>query len=440
MKPIIKSTGTLFCCFLICAMSGFTFYPSAGSKISAGTAKVNITPAVPIPMSGYRSRTKPFEGIHDSIYARAIVFSDGENKAAIISAEIIGFSNSFCEETSSLIEQEVGIKQENILLTVIHNHSGPVTRVSKDDVSPEVNAYADELKKKLIGLVLEADGNLQPVSLGAGKGECRMNINRRAEDGKGNIQLGRNPYGPCDHEVGVVRIDDAKGNIMSLILNWPCHAVVMGPRNYFISGDWPGATSRYLEDSLDKSVVAPILIGASGDINPIYGPHIDFVDVNSYAYALDAIGYDLGKEAIRVSGDIQTLSTGKIRAIQKSIYLPGKVEDPNRLHHQAYDPGNDVEVRLSAIKIGNVIFAGVNGEVFNQIGVKLKNLSPYSNTFFLTHCNGSCGYLVSDEAIPKGGYEVRSTSAQSGAESGIIEGFLQMINELSKEDDDPVSI
>ncbi len=165
------------------------------------TAKVNITPAVPIPLSGSRSRTKPFEGIHDSIYARAIVFSDGGNKAAIISAEIIGFSNSFCEETSGLIEQKVGIKQENILLTVIHNHSGPVTRVYKDDVSPEVNAYADELKKKLIRLVIEADGN---------------------------IQLGRNPCGPCDHEVGVVHIDDVEGNIMSLLLNWLCHAVGYG--------------------------------------------------------------------------------------------------------------------------------------------------------------------------------------------------------------------
>jgi hypothetical protein len=431
MKLILKSTVIFFCCFLVTVISGFAYYTPSSGSISAGTAKINITPAVPVPMSGYRSRIKPFEGIHDSIYARAIVFSDGENKAAIISAEIIGFSNSFCEETSSLIEQEVGIKQENILLTVVHNHSGPVTRVYKDDVSPEVNAYADELKQKMVELVIEADRNLQPVSLGAGKGECRMNINRRAEDGKGNIQLGRNPYGPCDHEVGVVRIDDAEGNIISLLLNWPCHAVVMGPRNYFISGDWPGATSRYIEDSLDKSVIAPILIGASGDINPIYGPHIDFVDVNSYAYALDAIGYDLGNEAIRVSRDIQTFSAGTIKAIQRSIYLPGKVEDPNRLHHQAYDPGNDVEVRLSAIKIGNVVFAGVNGEVFNQIGVRLKNLSPYSNTFFLTHCNGSCGYLVSDEAIPKGGYEVRSTSARSGAESGIIKGLLEMINELS---------
>lgn len=430
MKPIFTSRGTLACCLALFT-AGFTFCPDASAQISAGTAKVNITPAVPIPMSGYRSRTKPFEGIHDSIYARAIVFSDGENKAAIVSAEIIGLSNSFCEETARLIEQEAGIRPDHILLSAVHSHSGPVTRVYQDDVSAEVKAYADELQQKLAGLVLAADRNLQPVSIGAGKGECLMNINRRAQDGRGNIQLGRNPYGPCDHEVQVLRIDDAEGNIKSLLLDWPCHGVVMGPRNYLISGDWPGATARYIEDSLGKAVVAPILIGASGDINPIYGPHIDFVDVNSYAYALDAIGYDLGCKAIRVSGEIQTWPSGNIRAIQKSIYLPGKAEEPNRLHHKAYAPGNDIEVRLSALKIGTVIFAGVNGEVFNQIGVRLKNLSPFANTFFLTHCNGSCGYLVSDEAVPEGGYEVRSTSVRSGAESGIIDGLLQMINELS---------
>jgi neutral ceramidase len=430
MRSIILSVGMLVWSLPGLVVTGAEPHAAATPQLSAGTAKINITPPVPIPMSGYRSRTKPLEGIHDSIYARAVVFSDGEHKAAIVSAEIIGLSNAFCEETSGLIEKATGIPQECILLTVVHNHSGPVTRVYATDVSPDVKNYSAELQQKILTLVTEADSRLQPVRLGAGKGECRMNINRRAEDGHGHIQLGRNPYGPCDHEVGVVRMDDSRGKILSLLVNWPCHGVVMGPRNYLISGDWPGATSRFIEDSLGGQAMAPILIGASGDINPLYGPHIDFVDVNSYAYALDAIGYDLGKEAIRVSGEIQTRPEGQIMGMQKSIYLPGKVEEPNRLHHQAYDPGNDVEVRLSVLKIGPVIFTGVNGEVFNQIGVKFRELSPYTHTYFLTHCNGSCGYLVSDEAIGKGGYEVRSTSVRSGAESGIIEGLLQMVNEL----------
>ncbi len=384
---------------------------------------INITPETPIPMSGYGSRKDPFQGIHDSIWARAIVFSDGINKAAIVSAEIIGLSDVTVTEISNRIEKKSGIDQDNILMTVVHNHSGPVTRVYSKNISPEVDAYVKELQEKLVQLVINADKNLQPARIGAGKGECKMNINRRANDGKGNIQLGRNPYGPCDHEVGVVRIDDEQGNLMSLLIDWPCHAVVMGPRNLLVCGDWPGATSRYVEDSLNLPVCSPILVGASGDINPIYGPHIDFVDINSYAYALDAIAYDLGNEAIRISNEIKTSSNGEIKSVRKSIFLPPKVEDPE----------NDVEVRLSVIRIGDIVLAGINGEVFNQIGVKIREQSPYPNTFIITHCNGSSGYLVSDAAIPEGGYEVRVTKAKSGAEEGIINGLLEMIGELDEQ-------
>ena len=153
--------------------------------------------------------------------------------------------------------------------------------------------------------------------------------------------------------------------------------------------------------------------------------------MNSYAYALDAIAYDLGNEVIRVNKDIKTKSTTTIRALQKSIFLPGKGEETNGKDPSVDDPVNDIEVRLSVIKVGNIIFAGVNGEVFNQIGVKIKNQSPFTNTIVLTHCNGSCGYLVSDEAFPKGGYEVRTAKVKSGAERGIIDGILGMIDDLS---------
>ena len=403
--------------------------PSELPDISAGVAMINITPETPIPMSGYGSRKDPFEGIHDSIYARAIVFSDGQNKAAVVSAEIIGLSDFFVDDITKRIEQETGIRYDHILMTVVHNHSGPVTRVYNKNVSPEVDAYVNTLRKKLVQLVVNADKDLKPARIGAGTGECKMNINRRANDGKGNIQLGRNPYGPCDHEVGVIRIDDEQGNVMSLLIDWPCHGVVMGPRNLLICGDWPGATSRYVEDSLGMPGIAPILIGASGDINPIYGPHIDFVDINSYAYALDAIAFDLGNEAIRVFNEIETSAYGEIKALQKSIFLPGKEEDKDQEDESA-ETANEVEVRLSAIRIGDIVLAGINGEVFNQIGVTIRDQSPYPNTFIITHCNGSAGYLVSDAAIPEGGYEVRVTHAKSGAEEGIINGLLSMIEEL----------
>ncbi|MCK4965474.1 hypothetical protein KAS50_00505, partial [bacterium] len=63
-------------------------YAESRNTLSAGTAKINITPLTPIPMSGYGGRKDPYKGVHDELFARVIVFSDGERKAAILSADL----------------------------------------------------------------------------------------------------------------------------------------------------------------------------------------------------------------------------------------------------------------------------------------------------------------------------------------------------------------
>jgi len=440
---LIKSIGLFVLLAVLVEVTNCEASPIPKNALFAGTSKVIITPQTPIPMSGYGSRKDPFKGVHDDLFARVVVFSDGENKAVLITADVIGFSNSFWEETTKLITTETGIKEEFVMLSAVHNHDGPVTRVYSKDSSAEVNAYVKDLMSKIVGATKEANNNLVPVSIGAGKGECKMNINRRAPDGKGGISLGRNPYAPCDHEVGVISVDDMTGNHLAIIMNWPCHGVVLGPHNYLISGDWPGAASRYIEEGSDGKFIAPVIVGASGDINPIYGPHIDFEENSSYSYGKEAIGEDLGKESLRVIQSIQTFSTGKISALQRVIQLQAKEKVSGNLQRPENKGDDFMEVRLSALKIGNIVLTGVSGEVFNQISVKMKNQSPYSNTFMITHCNGSSGYLVSEDAYPKagvtksedkyipvGGYEVNSTRAKTGAEKAIIENLLEMINKL----------
>ncbi|MEP7111168.1 MAG: neutral/alkaline non-lysosomal ceramidase N-terminal domain-containing protein [Ferruginibacter sp.] len=414
-----------------------------GNMLYAGTSKILITPGTPIPMSGYGGRNAPFKGVHDDLFARVIAFSDGVNKAILITTDLIGISNSIWEETTKRISKETGIKKEYVLLSAVHNHGGPVIKVYEDDSSAEVNAYVEELQGKIVIATKDALSKLVRVRIGAGKGECKMNINRRAPDGKGEISLGRNPYAPCDHEVGVISIEDNSGSLIAIIMNWPCHGVVLGPRNYLITGDWPGAASRYVEEGAGGKLIAPVIVGASGDINPIYGPHIDFEDHNAYAYGKDAIGEDLGKESMRISKEIQAFSSGKITALQRVISLPAKEKEETQFLQPASGKDDSLQVRLSAVKIGRIILTGVSGEVFNQISVKMRNQSPYSFTFMITHCNGSSGYLVSEDAYPKkgisgsenkyipiGGYEVGSTRAKTGAEKAIIENLLQMINEL----------
>ena len=89
------------------------------------------------------------------------------------------------------------------------------------------------------------------------------------------------------------------------------------------------------------------------------------------------------------------------------------------------------------------MLTGVSGEVFNQISVKMRKLSKYPFTIMITHCNGSSGYLVTDDAYPldgvpemknkakpTGGYETNTTRVSSGAERAIIENLVQMVNKM----------
>jgi neutral ceramidase len=432
----------LFLCIISIAQKN-KVVPASKNILLAGTAKISITPGTPIPMSGYGGRDAPFKGVHDDIFARIIAFSDGANKAVLITTDLIGISNSIWEETTKRITKETGIKKEYILLSAVHNHSGPGIRVYEKDSSAEVSSYIEELTRKIVIATKDALNKLIPVNIGAGKGECKMNINRRAPNGNEEISLGQNPYAPCDHEVGVIDVNDKSGNPLAIIMNWPCHGVVLGPGNYLITGDWPGAASKYIEDRSGGKIIAPVIVGASGDINPIYGPHIDFENNNSYAYGKDAIGEDLGKESLRITKEIQRFSFGKITAIQRVISLPAKAKNSQNYLQPQSKEDDSLKVRLSAIKIGNIILTGVSGEVFNQISVKMRKQSPYTFTFMITHCNGSSGYLVSDDAYPKegvsgsenkyiptGGYEVGSTRVKSGAEKAIIENLLEMISEL----------
>ena len=415
-------------------------YSADEAKLSAGVAKVNITPKEKIPIGWHSGENIPYEGIHDEVFSRVIVFSYDKNKAAIISVDLSGFSHSSWEELTKRIEKETGIAREYIMLCATHTHSGPTHNLASYgmNTTPEVTAYTENLKDNIIQSVKDAVSNLGPVSIGAGKGECKMNMNRRARLAIGGLWLGKNPDGPCDHEVHILRMDDMNGNIKSIFVNWPCHGTVMGPENNYLTGDWLSATALFVEKEYGNKIIVPVTAGASGDIDPVIGPHgTTFSDqrINS-----DIYGILVGEEAIKVAKDAIMSSLGTIKASQRVITLPGKLshrqmKDVPFREIQKLKPGTfisvpDVEIRLSAIRIGNIVFAGISAEAFNEIGTQIKKLSPYANTFIVTHCNGSSGYVPTDKAYYELSYEVAASTIMSGGEKAIIENLLDMINQL----------
>ena len=390
------------------------------APVLMGASQVNITPTVPVPMSGYDARKDPFTGIHDQLFASALCFKSSTVSILIITADLIGYNMPFIDETKKMISARTGIKPENIMITAVHNHGAPVTKAYEKNVPEAVNNYLKELQQKFVDISVQASEKAVPFKMGTGKGSCSMNVNRRAEFADGGIWLGRDQEKPCDHEVDVVRFDDLNNNTLAVFINWPCHGTASGQENLKITGDWPGAAARYIKKQTGENKVVAITAGASGDINPIYGPGKNFDEI-------EAVGYHVGKAAWEVFNNITTYPVESIDAINTSITLPGKKECKDRYPQSSYESGPDVEIRLSTFKIGDVVLAGISGEVMNEIGSNVKKQSPYSNTIIVTHCNGSSGYICTDKAFPEGGYEVMVTHLMPGAEKPLTDKILQMI-------------
>lgn len=433
------------------AVSLLPTFAAESRTLEAGAATVDITPAADagLPMSGYAGRTEGFKGIHDHIYARAIVLSDGSRLAAIVSWELIGVPNAAWEELSERIARESGIPAEYLVLAAVHDHSAPAPFGMYGNDSPKSAAYTKQVEDATVKAVRKAKENLQRAKIGIGTGKAYININRREYSPDSGWWLGYNPEGPSDKTVTVIRVDALSGKPIALLINYAVHAVVMGGENYQISGDLAGATSRYVEnyyrgkpedaprgdagaairprpEEITEGVVALWTSGAAGDQNPIsLARGSDFTMV-------DALGKVLGEEAVRVAAAIHTTDRARISGKQQMVSCPGRKVEPGPLPRKEYrwEDSDPVSIRLGLLMIDDIALAAVSGEVMTMIHEHLKKVSPFRGTVMVTHANGSSGYIPDDAAFGQVSYEITTSRLNPGcAENAIVNGFLNLMGQ-----------
>ena len=435
--------------------------------LQVGAARVDITPApdAALPMSGYASRTQGFQRIHDHIYVRAIVLSDGASQAALVAWELIGVPNHVWEELSQRIAKELGIPQDNLLLAAVHDHGAPSlagmyghspspgahgqTNPAGEESSAATIAYTTKVENDAFEAVRRAKANLRPAQFGFGTGKAYVNVNRREFFPKmGWWWLGYNAEGPSDKTLAVVKFSDMSGKPIALFINYPVHAVVMGPENLAVTGDLAGATSRFVEQYYQGRIATrsdagwelevgleekaggegPVAIwtsGAAGDQNPITN------DEGEDFTMVEGLGRILGEESVRVANSIAMMSSqARIESAQRVITCPGQqvtLGPTPRTTHTFMD-AEPVNIRLSLLKLNDVALTGVSGEVFTRIYQHLKKDSPFTATIMVTHANGSSGYIPSDDAFDPISYENTASHLKPGcAENGIVNGLLKMM-------------
>ena len=409
---------------LLCTVATAALAADQGS-LRVGAIRVDITPAsdAALPMSGYAGRTEGFKAIHDPLHLRTIVVDDGKNQAALVSCEVIGFSNALWDDITRNLAAATGIPRENILLAAVHTHAAPSLGTYEGKLTEKQVAYVEKLKKAIVDSVLDAKKNLQPAKVGFGTGHANVNMNRRARDDQGGWMLGNNPEGVSDKTVAVIRFDSLAGEPIAIITNYGVHGTVLGQGNLQISSDLPGSTARFVEQHFGDKIVAPWTSGTSGDQDPIYRTGTDFRNVA-------ALGRILGEEVIQVADSIKTSPRARVRAMQSVVTCPGKrtVQAPGPGREYKWEDADPVSIRLSLLVINDIAITGVSGEVLTNIGLRLKKESPFTRTIMVTHCNGSSGYLPDDAAYEQVSYEITTTRVKPGcAENTIIDGFLRML-------------
>ncbi len=407
---ILRLTASALLLVCLLAMSAL-----AGEMI-AGVARVEITPPVGYVMGGYAARQGPSTGVHDPLNATVLLLKADGVSIAIVSCDL----RSFPSERIVMLTRERKLA-DHVLIAVTHNHSGPMTWEDKSWPSPNASWFA-ETEDKILRAIEEASKKLFPARVSAGFGEIYLGHNRRKVDGEGKVTMfwrnaERLPTSPIDPTVGVIRVDDESGKPRAVIVNYACHAVVLGPDNRQISADYPGYLARRIERELPGALCL-FTQGGAGDINP----YLDKQPVNQNGFGeAEKMGNALADEALKIVRKLKPPSntTTSLRAAAEVIEF--------RDH---WDAQKTVKAGLTTLLINdNIAIATMPGEPFVDLQIALRDKSEITNTFLFgyTYSVGSTGsewigYVPTIRAAAEGGYGAGyNTRVEVGAGEAMID-------------------
>jgi|GEM_PF-926905 len=402
----------------------------------AGVKRLELQPKIGTDLVGYSQIQKTL-GIHDPICVRALVLDNEETTIALCSIEVCFFLSSNVDQMRLLISERCAILPENIFFFATHTHAAPAFFEPENWLISPLQTVADA--------VVEAYENRQSAKIGMGYGQLQgYSINRRF--------MNR----PVDPSISVIRIDTADGKPLSLLGNYGNHAVVMGYDNSYVSGDWPGYSSRRLEADFGDGFVALFGQGGAGDVNPLTetvrqklaaGHPVEAIGSTSTMYGhydkntqhswnigdrvgttfieAETIAIAYNKEVMRVWRSIEATQNSDLWAVTVTIDAAPAPDEPpipdtpeinhlrQRFKQRSVSFDDPIEFDVMVIGIGDAVLVGHPGETFSENSIALRKLCQQmgiTHPVLITYANGWNTYLTPENAYAEGGYEV--TAAQ----------------------------
>jgi neutral ceramidase len=451
--------GATFCCTTL------------ASELRVGVADVDITPPLGIPLAGYY-HARGADGVLDPLFSKALVMEVNGTRAAWVALDLISVTRAVTDQARAAIEQATGIPGDHVLIAATHTHTAPalagrgrrdVTLGEEKSLSAE---YTEGLPTKIAESVRLANDRLESAELRAAKGHCEdLTFNRRYFMRDGTVgwnpgKLNPNivmPAGPSDPEVGILYVEkpNATGPTQSIAtwVNFAMHTDTTGGRR--ISADWPGALSRVLAGYHGADHFTMVTLGACGNLN-----HLDFSWHWPQTTPIEQhrIATILGTSVFQAYKNLQPVSPGPLRAKSAIVELalpevtPEQIAEATatlaaiqddrganfmeqvrayRVLDVAGREGRPHRVEVQAISLGpDVAWVALPGEVFVELGLAIKQRSPFPHTHVVTMANENIGYIPDRRSYAEGNYEPESARCAPGSGEQLVEAAVTLLKTL----------
>lgn len=420
-------------------------------------------------MSGY-FRERLAEGVSNPLHAKALVVRQGATKAAMVFCDIIGLCPEVSKAARERAAAATGIPAENILLAATHSHTGPLyygalrnyfheQALVRDwqDSCESVN-YVSVLTDRIVEAIQRADAAVCPVRVEAGVAEQQgLSFNRRFHMKDGTVRFNPgvlNPdivrvAGPIDPAVGVVLFRTlAENQAMAGLVNFALHLDTVGGTKY--AADYPYHMEQELRGALGNDFTLLFGTGTCGDIN-----HIDVT--RKERLKTEEIGRTLAKTVVDsleqmkatspslavaravVEVPLQTFTDDEIEQAKRDIRKVGTRDLSFLDQVKAYKilavqwrGGPTLPLEVQVFRLGDdVAVVGLPGEVFVDLGLAIKQASPFATTLVVELCQDAPGYIPTRKAFAEGSYETVNSRVAPGGGERMTGAAIELLAQLA---------
>jgi neutral ceramidase len=421
------------------------------TTLRAGAAKADITPETEVLnwVTG-----KPYGTVHDPLSVHALVLDDGTTKAALLRWDLVDVSESARDEVRQAVGGALGIPGENIMVNASHNHSAPWSPVYREGYRgkerdtwwairymPAQNQFPPYKRwtTQLIAACVVAAGranegaravtmeigriaaddflyNRRPRAPAWGLAEPRPSapIQYNHPDWNPEVLQGGARFGPMDRTLALVSFRDADNQAVASLFHLACHAVSIYPSNPAISADWPGAASLALNATLGGESL--FLQGCCGDINPW----------RRGEPAVAKMAEGLAAKAQIASRYAAKLVPAPLQVAAATVNLPLTAEAGKRIGNMV------VAAEIQVIVCGPLAIVGLPGEPMTELGMSIREKSPFPQTLVLGYTNGNGAHYVGMPGEKaRGGYEAGVAGAGTDESALLmVDTALRVLNDV----------